>query len=77
MKITAKELLVLLLDATNQACQVDVSKNGKKIYCNDMALSTFEDIFEVLAEEGYAKKIMRGKRKGLWQLKFIALPKNK
>jgi len=67
LKGSAEDIMRTLIDVINQACQVKFENN--KMYCNDMALSAYEDCFSILESEGLAKLMKRGKYKGLWLLK--------
>jgi len=74
MKGTATDIMATLIDVLNQACQVEAKatspKEGFRFYCNDFAISAYEDAFAVLEIERYAKKIVRGEHKGLWRLEW-------
>lgn len=69
-KGSARDILITLIDVVNQSCQVKV--DGERLYCSDHALSAYEDAFYVLEIEGYAKKILKGKYKNLWELSWDA-----
>ena len=67
-KGTAEDILPTLIGVLNQACQFAVVKG--KFFCDDFSLSAYEEGFEVLEIEGYAKKIKRGKYRGKWLLSW-------
>ena len=73
MKGTAEDIIGTLIDVVNQSCQVAI--DGKKIYCSDMCLSSYEDAFAILEIEGYARRVKSGKYKGnyelSWEPKFL------
>jgi hypothetical protein len=69
MKGTAEDIILVLVDVINQSCQVRHEKN--KVFCSDMALSSYEDAFQILEIEGYARRFKRGKNKGLYELHWI------
>ena len=68
LKGSAEDIMRTLLDVLNQACQVKYENN--KCYCDDFALSEYENAFYILEIEGFAEKSKRGKYSGRWLLKF-------
>ena len=61
-----QDLLTTLIDVLNQATQVKTEKN--RIFCNDMALSAYEEAFDLLEKEGIVKWYKIGEYKGLWEI---------
>ena len=68
MKRTPEDIIRILIDVVNQSCQAEV--DNKKIYCSTMGLSAYEDAFDILEIEGYARKIKVGKHKNKYELRW-------
>ena len=61
-----QDLLVTLIDVLNQATQV--KHDGNRCFCDDMAMSSYQEAFGLLELEGIVKFHKKGKHKGLWEI---------